>query len=91
MTTSSYTELRPTTPTTKKCPFYTTLPDIHHNPAAGREDILEARNNDRQDKEKMKQEKDSNANVRDHKKTTKQRVLPGGVHGDRGLRETGGA
>ena len=61
-------------PTTNKCPaellfnrkFVTTLPDIRHNPAAGRKDILEARDNDRQEKTKMKQEKDSKANVRDH-------------------------
>ena len=70
-------------PTTKKCPaellfnrnFYTTLPDIRHNPAAGREDILEARDNDRQEKEKMKQEKDSKANVRDHPIKTGDKVL----------------
>ena len=70
-------------PTTNKCPaellfnrnFYTTLPDIRHNPAAGREDILEARDNDGQEKEKMKQEKDSKANVRDHPIKTGDKVL----------------
>ena len=61
-------------PTTKKSPaellfnrkFVTTLPDIRHNPAAGREDIIEARDNDRQEKERMRNTKDNKATVKDH-------------------------
>ena len=61
-------------PTTKKSPaellfnrkFVTTLPDIRHNPAAGREDIIEARDNDRQEKERMRNTKDNKATVKEH-------------------------
>ena len=59
-------------PTTKKSPaellfnrkFVTTLPDIRHNPAASREDIIEARDNDRQ--KKMRDTKDKKATVKEH-------------------------
>ena len=61
-------------PTTKKSPvellfnrkFVTTLPDIRHNPAAGREDIIEAKDNDRKEKERMRNAKDNKAEVKDH-------------------------
>ena len=62
-------------PTTKKSPaellfnrkFITRLPDLRRNPALGREDIKEAREEDRKEKEKMKAQKDKGQGVREHK------------------------
>ena len=69
-------------PTTKESPaellfnrkFATTLPDIRHNPASGRQDILKARDNDRQEKE-TRQDKNSMARVKDHPIQTWGKVL----------------
>ena len=61
-------------PTTGKCPaellfgrtFSTNIPDIRTNPAASRNDITEARAEDRKKKEAMKERVDKKVNVRPH-------------------------
>ena len=61
--------------TMKKCPaellfnrkFNTRLPDLRTNPAKGRKDIKEAREEDRRAKEKMKEYKDQKRGVKEHK------------------------
>ena len=53
----------------------TILPDLRQDPAEGREDIEEARSNDKLAKEKMKKYKDRPANVRPHNISIGDRVL----------------
>ena len=55
--------------------FQTKIPDIRTNPAAGRPDIQQARDNDKAAKLKQKKYKDAKATVRPHNITTGDTVL----------------
>ena len=70
-------------PTMKKCPaellfnrkFVTKLPDLRNNPANDRDDIKEAREEDRKSKEKMKEYKDNGREVKEHNIQAGDKVL----------------